>query len=145
MALLHVSHPPWLRLVGVRTSYIYFSNISWTPRALDPITNPFLGPSTWLHPASIPPFRFTTLYNHIKDNGRRSCLLVTASGWKWTSSYLTLGQWCPERGVQHGGSPSCKGKDLTESKSVGCHWEVAGSVSKGWHYWTVGILVVFWR
>ena len=44
---------PWLRLVGVRTSYIYFSNISWTPWALDPITNPFLGPSTWLHPASI--------------------------------------------------------------------------------------------
>ena len=44
MALFHVSHPPWLRLVGVRTSYIHFSNISWTPRVLDPITNPFLGP-----------------------------------------------------------------------------------------------------
>ena len=44
--------PPWLRLVGVRTSYIYFSNISWTPWALDPITNPFLGTSSWLHPAS---------------------------------------------------------------------------------------------
>ena len=85
------------------------------------------------------------LYNHIKDNGRRSRLLVTASGWKWTSSYLTLGQWYPERGVQHGGSPSCKGKDLTESRSVGCRCEVAGSVSKGWHYWTAGILVVFWR
>ena len=52
MALFHVSHPPWLRLVGVRTSYIYFSNISWTPWVLDPITNPFLGPSSWLHPAS---------------------------------------------------------------------------------------------
>ena len=24
----------------------------WTPRVLDPITNPFLGPSSWLHPAS---------------------------------------------------------------------------------------------
>ena len=53
MALFHVSHPLWLRLVGVRTSYIHFSNISWTPRALDPITNPFLGPSSWLHPASV--------------------------------------------------------------------------------------------
>ena len=52
MALFHVSHLPWLRLVGVRTSYIHFSNISWTPRVLDPITNPFLGPSSWLHPAS---------------------------------------------------------------------------------------------
>ena len=29
-----------------------FFNISWTPWALDPITNPFLGPSSWLHPAS---------------------------------------------------------------------------------------------
>ena len=53
MALFHVSHPPWLRLVGLRTSYIYFSNISWTPWVLDPITNPFLGPSSWLHPTSI--------------------------------------------------------------------------------------------
>ena len=52
MALFHVSHPPWLRPVGVRTSYTHFSNISWTPRVLDPITNPFLGPSSWLHPAS---------------------------------------------------------------------------------------------
>ena len=53
MALFYVSHPPWLRLVGVRTSYIHFSNISWIPQVLDPITNPFLGPSSWLHPASI--------------------------------------------------------------------------------------------
>ena len=53
MALFHVSHPPWLRPVGMRTSYIHFSNISWTPRVLDPITNPFLGPSSWLHPASV--------------------------------------------------------------------------------------------
>ena len=52
MALFHVSHPPWLRPVGVRTSYIHFSNVSWTPRVLDPITNSFLGPSSWLHPAS---------------------------------------------------------------------------------------------
>ena len=52
MALFHVSHPPWLRPVGVGTSSIHFSNISWTPRVLDPITNPFLGPSSWLHPAS---------------------------------------------------------------------------------------------
>ena len=52
MALFHVSHLPWLRLVGVRTSYIHFSNISWTPWVLDPITSPFLGPPSWLHPAS---------------------------------------------------------------------------------------------
>ena len=36
------------------------------------------------------------LYNLIKDNGQRSHLLVTTSGWTWTSSYLTLGQGCPE-------------------------------------------------
>ena len=53
MALFHVSHPPWLRTVGVRTSYTHFSNISWTPQVLDPITNPFLGPSSWLYPASV--------------------------------------------------------------------------------------------
>ena len=35
---------PQLRLVGVRTSYIFFSNISWIPQALDPIKNPYLGP-----------------------------------------------------------------------------------------------------
>ena len=44
---------PQFRLVGVRTSYIHFSNISWTPQVLDPITNPFLGPSSWLHFNSI--------------------------------------------------------------------------------------------
>ena len=30
-----------------------------------------------------------------------------------------------------GSGMPCEGKDLTESRSVGCHWEVAGSVSKG--------------
>ena len=44
---------PQLRLVGVRASYIYFSNISWTPWVLNPITNPYLGPPSWLHPVSI--------------------------------------------------------------------------------------------
>ena len=39
-----------LRLVGVRTSYIYFSNISWTSWVLDPITNPYLGSPSWLYP-----------------------------------------------------------------------------------------------
>ena len=39
------------------------------------------------------------LYNYIKDNGRRSHLLVTASGWTWTLSYLTLG-----RGALKGGA-----------------------------------------
>ena len=44
---------PQLRLVGVRTSYTYFSSISWKPWVLDPITNPYLGPSSWLHPVSL--------------------------------------------------------------------------------------------
>ena len=57
IALLYVSRPQ-LRFVGVRTSYIYFSNISQTPWVLDPITNPFLGPSSWLHPASRAPPRW---------------------------------------------------------------------------------------
>ena len=33
----------------------YFSNISWTPWILDPITNPYLGPSSWLYPVSCLP------------------------------------------------------------------------------------------
>ena len=43
---------PRLRLMGVRTSHIYFSNISWTPWVLDPITNPYLGLPSWLHPVT---------------------------------------------------------------------------------------------
>ena len=42
-----------LRLMGVRASYIYFSNISWTPWVLDPITNPYWGPPSWLHPVTV--------------------------------------------------------------------------------------------
>ena len=57
---------PQLRLVGVRTSYIYFSNISWTPWVLDPITNPYLGPSSWLHPVS-PWGKAMQHENHFKD------------------------------------------------------------------------------
>ena len=53
MALFHVSHPPWFRLVGWGHPIYIFSNISWTPWVLDPITNPSLRPSSWLHPASI--------------------------------------------------------------------------------------------
>ena len=44
---------PQLRVVGVRASCIYSSNISWTLWVLDPIANPYLGPSSWLHPVSI--------------------------------------------------------------------------------------------
>ena len=44
---------PLAQACGGGTSYTHFSNISWTPRVLDPITNPFLGPSSWLHPASL--------------------------------------------------------------------------------------------
>ena len=46
MALLHVSLPP-AQACGVRASYIFFSNISWTPWVLDLIINPY-----WLHPVS---------------------------------------------------------------------------------------------
>ena len=45
---------PQLRLVGVKTSYMYFSNISWTCRVLDPITHPYLKPASWLHPVIRP-------------------------------------------------------------------------------------------
>ena len=65
--------PPWLRLVGVRTSYIHCSNISWTPRVLDPITNPFLGPSSWLHPASYLGERLLSLSCLTPDNTWISC------------------------------------------------------------------------
>ena len=43
---------PQLRLMGLRTSYIY--KIFSGHRVLDPITNPCLGPSSWLHPVSLP-------------------------------------------------------------------------------------------
>ena len=137
---------PQLRMVGVRISYIFFPLIFpehlelWTPLQI-PSWGPPLGCTLLQSLLS----DLQPLYNHIEGNGQRSRLLVTTSGWTWTWSYLTLGQGCPERGVQHGGSPSWKGKDLTEYRSVGCRCEVAGSVSKGWHYWTAGILVVFWR
>ena len=32
---------------------IYFSNISWTPWVLDPITNPYLERCSWLHPVTM--------------------------------------------------------------------------------------------
>ena len=44
---------PQLRLVGVRTSYIYCSSISWTPWVLDPMTNPYLGYPCWRHPVTV--------------------------------------------------------------------------------------------
>ena len=46
MALLHVFHFP-VQTCGDE-AILYFFNISWTPRVLDPITNPYLGPSSWL-------------------------------------------------------------------------------------------------
>ena len=88
------------------------------------------------------------LYNLIKDNGQRSYyLFVAASCWTWPLSYLPLDPGVPKRVVGcgiEGGWPSHKGKDLAETRSVGCYWGEAGLMSKGWHYWTVGILV-FWR
>ena len=43
---------------GVRTSYIFFSNISWTPWVLDPITNSYLGHLP-------PPLGCTLLYSQL--------------------------------------------------------------------------------
>ena len=40
---------PQLRLVGVRTSYIYFSNISWTLSS-GPHYKSLFGAPPWLHP-----------------------------------------------------------------------------------------------
>ena len=48
MALLHVSLPP-AHACGDEDILYIFSNISWTPWVLDPITNPYLGPSSWLY------------------------------------------------------------------------------------------------
>ena len=42
MALLHASFSP-VKACGVRTSHIYFSNISWKLWVLDAILNPYLG------------------------------------------------------------------------------------------------------
>ena len=62
MALLHVSLPQ-LRLVGWGHPIYIFSNISWTPWVLDPIKNPYLGPSSWLHPVTLGSHMFReTLY-----------------------------------------------------------------------------------
>ena len=110
MTLFHGSHPPWLRLMGVRTSYIHFLIFSghlefWTP----------LQVLSWGPPLGCTLLQsllsdLQPLYNHIKDNGRRSRLLVTASGWKWTSYYLTLGQWYPERGCSTEGALPVRGR-----------------------------------
>ena len=37
---------------GENILYIFFSNISWTPGVLDPITNPYLGRPSWLYPVT---------------------------------------------------------------------------------------------
>ena len=50
-ALLHVSLPPAQACGGEGILYVFF-NISWTPWVLDPITNPYLGPPSWLHPVT---------------------------------------------------------------------------------------------
>ena len=84
MALFHVSHPRWLRLVGVRTSYIHFSNISWTPGVLDPITNPFLGTSSWLHPASI---GYLLFHSRITGGSTETEMM---RGWLW---YTRVSVW----------------------------------------------------
>ena len=44
---------PQLRLVGVRTSYIYFSNISWTLSS-GPHYKSLFGAPPWLHPITNP-------------------------------------------------------------------------------------------
>ena len=52
----------------VRTSYIYFPNISWTPWVLDAITDPYLGPSSWLHPVSFCPESVCAIW-HLRSDG----------------------------------------------------------------------------
>ena len=58
MALPHVSLPPAQAYGGEDILYIYIyiyiSNISWKPGVLDPITNPYLGTPSWLHPVTYP-------------------------------------------------------------------------------------------
>ena len=44
---------PELRLVGVRTSYIYFSNISWTPWVLDPHYKSLFGALLLAYPVTV--------------------------------------------------------------------------------------------
>ena len=44
---------PKLRLVGVRTSYIYFFNISWTLSSGPHYKSLFASPLPWLHPVTI--------------------------------------------------------------------------------------------
>ena len=87
---------PWLRLVGVRTSYLYFSTISWTPWVLDPITNPFLGPSSWLHPASVRGLEFRG-----KVNQTESCSTLSLMPWVADSSCVLGGGRLP---LEHNGS-----------------------------------------
>ena len=80
----------------------------------------------------------TAFCNHIKGNGQIPHLLVGITGREWLLSYIPLGPGVPKRvGGWHRGWPSHEWKDLAGPRSVGYYWEVAGSMSKGWHYWTL--------
>ena len=60
MALLHVSYPPAQSGGGedILYTYIFFSNISWTPWVLGPITNPYLG----VPPLTAPCYMLTVFF-----------------------------------------------------------------------------------
>ena len=75
---------PQLRLVGVRASYIYFSNISWTTSVLDPITNPYLGP-----PLAVPLLYITS-----------DLAIVDAE----FSSLVSAGLWSQSSPISHAGA-----------------------------------------
>ena len=65
-----------------------FSNISWTLWVLDPITNPFLGPSSWLHPASPwPTFSFPHWHKNCKrqEPTVRNWLIFSSFPYRWFS------------------------------------------------------------
>ena len=86
-----VPSPSW-GLVGVgggvlRTSYIFFSNISWTPWVLDPIINPYLPTSPWLPPVTIcfqETYKVKIIFIVYKDVN--SLLTMLSFGWSFVNN-----------------------------------------------------------
>ena len=100
---------PQFRLVGDEDIlYIFFSNISWTPWVLDPITNSYLVAS-WLHPISKPLRFFKARSNMIRFLFIKATMENRWSKQKWNQEnqwgsnykssgktwwWLGLGWWC---------------------------------------------------
>ena len=85
------------------------------------------------------------LYNHIKDNGRRSRLLVTTSSWTWMSSYLTLGQGCPERGCSMEGVLPVRGRTSQNPSQLAVTAKLQTQCPKAGITGKLASFVVFWR